>query len=174
MEARAALRDDYVRPFRLAGTRVRGRLVRLGPEVARILDRHAYPDAAAEVLGESLAIAAALAQSLKAGGIFTLQVEGDGAIRRLVADIDATGLMRGFAGFDGEAGEAEAAPRSAPAIWRSHSIRRTAASATRASSSWRRAALRSPCCTISASRSRSTPASRPPAAGAAGPGARRR
>jgi len=107
MEARAALRDDYVRPFRLAGTRVRGRLVRLGPEVARILDRHAYPDAAAEVLGESLAIAAALAQSLKAGGIFTLQVEGDGAIRRLVADIDATGLMRGFAGFDGEAGPAE-------------------------------------------------------------------
>ena len=109
MEARAALRDDYVRPFRLAGTRVRGRLVRLGPEVARILDRHAYPDAAAEVLGESLAIAAALAQSLKAGGIFTLQVEGDGAIRRLVADIDATGLMRGFAGFDGEA-EAGGAP----------------------------------------------------------------
>ncbi len=108
MEARAALRDDYVRPFRLAGTRVRGRLVRLGPEVARILDRHAYPDAAAEVLGESLAIAAALSQSLKAGGIFTLQVEGDGAIRRLVADIDATGLMRGFAGFDGEAGPAEA------------------------------------------------------------------
>ena len=108
MEARAALRDDYVRPFRLAGTRVRGRLVRLGPEVARILDRHAYPDAAAEVLGESLAIAAALAQSLKAGGIFTLQVEGDGAIRRLVADIDATGLMRGFAGFDGAAGRAEA------------------------------------------------------------------
>ena len=108
MEARAALRDDYVRPFRLAGTRVRGRLVRLGPEVARILDRHAYPDAAAAVLGEALAIAAALAQSLKAGGIFTLQVEGDGAIRRLVADIDATGLMRGFAGFDGEAGPAEA------------------------------------------------------------------
>jgi len=108
MEARAALRDDYVRPFRLAGTRVRGRLVRLGPEVARILDRHAYPDAAAAVLGEALAIAAALAQSLKAGGIFTLQVEGDGAIRRLVADIDATGLMRGFAGFDSAAGPAQA------------------------------------------------------------------
>ena len=108
MEARAALRDDYVRPFRLAGTRVRGRLVRLGPEIARILDRHAYPDAAAAVLGESLAIAAALSQSLKAGGIFTLQVEGDGAIRRLVADIDATGIMRGFAGFDGAAGRAEA------------------------------------------------------------------
>ena len=102
MEARAALRDDYVRPFRLAGTRVRGRLVRLGPEVARILDRHGYPDAQAEVLGEALAIAAALSQSLKADGIFTLQVEGKGPIRRLVADIDASGLMRGFAGFGGE------------------------------------------------------------------------
>ncbi len=106
MEARAGLRDDYVRPFRLAGTRVRGRLVRLGPEIARILDRHAYPDAAAEALGEALAIAAALSQSLKADGVFTLQVEGDGAVRRLVADIDSTGLMRGFAGFEGEAGPA--------------------------------------------------------------------
>ena len=108
----AALRDDYVRPFRLAGTRVRGRLVRLGPEVAQILDRHAYPDPAAEILGESLAVAAALSQSLKADGIFTLQVEGDGPIRRLVADIDASGLMRGFAGFDGEAGPAEASGAS--------------------------------------------------------------
>ncbi len=108
MEARAALRDDYVRPFRLGGTRVRGRLVRLGPEVARILERHAYPDPAAAVLGESLAIAAALSQSLKADGVFTLQVEGDGAIRRLVADIDASGLMRGFAGFDGGASSGEA------------------------------------------------------------------
>ncbi|MCY4502667.1 MAG: Hsp33 family molecular chaperone HslO, partial [Alphaproteobacteria bacterium] len=72
MDGQAAFRDDYVRPFRLGGTRVRGRLVRLGPEVAQILDRHAYPDAQAEVLGESLAIAAALSQSLKAEGIFTL------------------------------------------------------------------------------------------------------
>ena len=101
MEPRAALRDDYVRPFRLAGARVRGRLVRLGPEVARILDRRAYPEAAAAALGESLAVAAALSQPLKAGGVFTLQVEGSGPVRRLVADIDASGLMRGFAGFDG-------------------------------------------------------------------------
>ncbi len=102
MDGQAAFRDDYVRPFRLGGTRVRGRLVRLGPEVARILDRHGYPDAQAEVLGEALAIAAALSQSLKADGVFTLQVEGKGPISRLVADIDASGLMRGFAGFDGE------------------------------------------------------------------------
>ncbi len=107
MEARAALRDDYVRPFRLAGTRVRGRLVRLGPEIDRILDRHAYPDPAAHALGEALAIAAALSQSLKANGVFTLQVEGDGPVRRLVADIDSTGLMRGFAGFEDGAGPAQ-------------------------------------------------------------------
>ena len=90
MEPRAALRDDYVRPFRLAGARVRGRLARLGPEVARILDRRAYPEPAAAALGESLAVAAALSQPLKAGGVFTLQVEGSGPVRRLVADIDAS------------------------------------------------------------------------------------
>ncbi len=100
MDGQAAFRDDYVRPFRLGKTQVRGRLVRLGAEVARILDRHAYPDAAAQVLGESLAIAASLSHALKAEGIFTLQVEGSGPVGRLVADIDASGLMRGFAGFD--------------------------------------------------------------------------
>ena len=108
MESRAAPRDDYVRPFRLAGTRVRGRLVRLGPAVAQILDRHAYPDPAAALLGESLAIAAALSQSLKVDGVFTLQVESDGPLRRLVADIDASGLMRGFVGLDAELPSAEA------------------------------------------------------------------
>ena len=107
MEARTALRDDYVRPFRLAGSRVRGRLVRLGPEIAQILDRHAYPGPACHVLGEALAIAAALSQSLKADGVFTLQVEGGGPVRRLVADVDATGTMRGFAGFERGAGWAE-------------------------------------------------------------------
>ena len=110
MEARAAFRDNYVRPFRLAGSRVRGRLVRLGPEIARILDRHAYPDVAALALGESLAIAAALAQSLKADGVFTLQVEGNGPVHRLVADLDTTGLMRGFAGFEGEASPPGSSP----------------------------------------------------------------
>ena len=109
MDGQAAFRDDYVRPFRLGGTRVRGRLVRLGPEIARILERHAYPEAAARVLGESLAIAASLSHALKAEGIFTLQVEGSGPVSRLVADIDATGLMRGFAGFDEGALPADAA-----------------------------------------------------------------
>ncbi len=99
MDGQAAFRDDYVRPFRLGGTRVRGRLVRLGPEVAQILDRHAYPDAAAAVLGEALAIAAALSHALRSEGVFTLQIEAGGPVTRLVADIEATGLMRGFAGF---------------------------------------------------------------------------
>ncbi len=100
MSGRATLRDDYVRPFRLAGARVRGRLARLGPELDGLLGRHEYPEAVAAVLGEALAVAAALAHSLKAGGVFTLQVEAAGPVRRLVADIDASGLMRGFAGFD--------------------------------------------------------------------------
>jgi len=112
VDGQAAFRDDYVRPFRLGQTQVRGRLVRLGAELARLLDRHAYPDAAAETLGESLAIAAALSHALKAEGVFTLQVEGSGPVGRLVADIDASGLMRGFAGFEDGAWPEEA--RRAP------------------------------------------------------------
>ena len=98
--AASAFRDDYVRPYRLAGSTLRGRLVRLGPALDTILRRHAYPDTVSRAVGEAAALSAALAQSLDFNGVFTLQISGDGPIGTLIADVDSSGLMRGYAGFD--------------------------------------------------------------------------
>lgn len=99
--------DDLIQPFQIDRSKLRGRLVRLGPALDAILRRHAYPEAVATLLGESVTLAATLADALKFDGVFTLQMKGDGPVRLLVADV-ATGSraeppghrnLRGFAQF---------------------------------------------------------------------------
>lgn len=94
------LTDDLVLPFTIGETRLKGRLVRVGPLLDRILGQHAYPEAVAGMLGEAIVLAAALARALKYDGIFTLQTKGDGPVRLLVADITAKGHMRAYAQYD--------------------------------------------------------------------------
>jgi len=94
--------DDLIQPFKIEGQDVRGRLVRLGPLVDTVLGRHQYPPAVANLLAEMLAMAAALAATLKYEGVFTLQTKGDGPVRLLVADVTSGGDMRGYAQFDDE------------------------------------------------------------------------
>src|SRR5258707_14892981 len=69
--------DDIVLPFQIAPSELRGRLVRLGPAGDTILRRHAYSTPVATTLAEMVAIAAALAVTLKNDGVFTIQVKGD-------------------------------------------------------------------------------------------------
>jgi molecular chaperone Hsp33 len=92
--------DDLVQPFQIDPFGLRGRLVRLGPLLDEILTRHAYPEPVAAMLGEAIALAAALAGALKYDGIFTLQTKGDGPIHLLVADIASDGAVRGYAQYD--------------------------------------------------------------------------
>ena len=75
-------------------------MVRLGPAVDAILSRHDYPRPVAHALAEMVAMAAALAGSLKYDGVFTLQIKGDGPVRLMVADVTNAGEMRGYAQFD--------------------------------------------------------------------------
>jgi len=89
--------DDLVQPFQIDTFQLRGRLVRLGPLLDEILTRHAYPEPVAAMLGEAIALAAALARALKYEGVFTLQTKGDGPIPMLVADITTSGAIRGYA-----------------------------------------------------------------------------
>ncbi|MFY7776714.1 MAG: Hsp33 family molecular chaperone HslO [Elstera sp.] len=92
--------DDQTLPFFLQKATVRGRIVRLGPSFNEIVTRHAYPEPVAALLGEALAVAAALAGALKFEGVFTLQAKSDGAVRMLVADVTHSGHMRGYAQVD--------------------------------------------------------------------------
>jgi molecular chaperone Hsp33 len=92
--------DDLVQPFRLDPYALRGRLVRLGPALDRILSQHDYPESVAALLGEAIALAVVLAGALKYDGVFTLQTKGDGAIRLMVADVSTAGAVRGYAQYD--------------------------------------------------------------------------
>jgi molecular chaperone Hsp33 len=91
---------DRVLPFQLDALGVRGRLVRLGPALDEVIERHGYPLAVARPLAESMVLCAMLATSLKYDGIFTLQISGDGPIKLLVTDLTSDGALRGYAQFD--------------------------------------------------------------------------
>jgi molecular chaperone Hsp33 len=111
--------DDLVQPFQIDAPGLRGRLVRLGASVDEVLSRHDYPEPVARLLGETLALTAALSGALKYDGVFSLQTKGDGPIRMMVADITSSGAMRGYAAFDesalaGALATTAGAPISAP------------------------------------------------------------
>ncbi len=118
------MEDDLIQPFRIDPFALRGRLVRLGPTVDRILSQHDYPEPVAAVLGEAVALAVVLAGALKYDGIFTLQTKGDGPIRLIVADVSTEGAVRGYAQYDasrvGDAAPAEASPPVPPLIGRGY------------------------------------------------------
>jgi molecular chaperone Hsp33 len=93
---------SIVRPFQLEGSNVRGKLVRLGAAYAEILAAHEYPPVVAELLGETLALSAALSTSLKYDGTFILQTSSDGPVRMLIADVTSAGGMRAYARYRAE------------------------------------------------------------------------
>lgn len=99
----AAADDDSVLPFQIDALGARGRIVRLAATVDTVLHRHDYPDPVAALLGEAMALGAALASSLKYDGVFTLQIKGDGPVRLLVVDLTTAGVLRGYAQFDAAA-----------------------------------------------------------------------
>src|SRR5260370_22140279 len=105
--------DDLVQPFRIDPFALRGRLVRLGPAIDRILSQHDYPEPVAAMLGEAITLAVVLAGALKYDGIFTLQTKGDGPIRMMVADVSTEGALRGYAQYDEAKLKAALAPARA-------------------------------------------------------------
>ena len=98
--ARVPPGDDMILPFLLEVPDLRGRLVRLGPELDRIITRHDYPEPVAQLLAEMLALTCLLAGMLKFEGVFTLQTKGDGPLPLMVCDITSDGVLRGYAKVD--------------------------------------------------------------------------
>jgi molecular chaperone Hsp33 len=94
--------DDLVTAFQIEGQPVRGRLVRLGAAVEEVINRHDYPEAVANLLGEACALAALVGASLKFEGRLILQAQGDGPVAYVVADYDTTGALRGYCRYDAE------------------------------------------------------------------------
>ena len=102
VDALSALADDTVLPFAVEELDVRGRVVRLGPAVDTMLQRHGYPEPVARVLGEAAVLTILLGSSLKFDGRFQLQTKTDGAIDMLVVDFEAPDKLRGYARFNAD------------------------------------------------------------------------
>ncbi len=92
--------DDIVTPFEVAKLDLRGRVVRLGPVVDEILDKHGYPPPVAKLVGEAVVLAVMLGSALKIDGRFILQTQTDGPVRMLVVDFTTPGKVRACARFD--------------------------------------------------------------------------
>ena len=99
-------RDDIVLPFQIEGLGIRGRVVRLGPLVDRVLRQHDYPEPVSRILGEALALTAMIGSALKFEGRFTFQTQCKGPVHMLVADYETPdsehphGRLRGYAQMD--------------------------------------------------------------------------
>src|SRR5512144_1334943 len=96
----AAAADDTVMPFEVSALDLRGRVVRLGPVVDEILDKHDYPQPVAKLLGEAIVLTVMLGTALKFEGRFILQTQADGPVRMLVVDFTAPSKVRACARFD--------------------------------------------------------------------------
>lgn len=92
--------DDSVLPFEVAKLDLRGRVVRLGPTVDRIIESHAYPPPVAKLVGEAVVLTVMLGSALKIDGRFILQTQSDGPVRMLVVDFTTPGKVRACARFD--------------------------------------------------------------------------
>lgn len=98
----AAPKDDFAAAFQIEGWPVRGRLVRLGEAIDKVLSAHAYPEPVAALLGEACVLAAIVGSALKFDGRLIVQAQGDGPVRYVVADYGTDGCLRGFCRFDPE------------------------------------------------------------------------
>lgn len=97
--------DDFILPFQVGETAVRGRVVRLARVADEILSAHGFDDAVSQLVGEALAMVAMAGASLKFDGKLIFQAQGDGPVSMVVADYSADGALRATAKPAGETGD---------------------------------------------------------------------
>jgi molecular chaperone Hsp33 len=91
---------DQVRRFLLEEFPVRGQLVQLESSWAALREHARYPEPVRDLLGQAVAAAVLLASTLKFEGGLTLQMQGSGAVRLLVAQCTHDFRIRAVAHYD--------------------------------------------------------------------------
>jgi molecular chaperone Hsp33 len=87
--------------FTIPSRHARGRIVRLGPVLDRIIGAHAYPPAIERLLSEALVLAALFGALLKdETGQMTLQAQTEGGVIDLLVCDYRSGELRGYVQFD--------------------------------------------------------------------------
>jgi molecular chaperone Hsp33 len=92
--------DNFILPFQLESSHIRGRILRLGSVLDDILNPHHFTEELGRLTAENAVLAAMLSFMLKYDGIFMLQAQGDGPVRMLLADVTSAGEIRATARFD--------------------------------------------------------------------------
>ena len=93
---------DHTQRFLFDDTDVRGELVGLGESYRHVLAKHPYPQPVAQLLGELLAAASLLINTLKFDGLLVLQVRSSGPVPLLMVECSSGGELRGIARYHAE------------------------------------------------------------------------
>lgn len=96
------MQTDYVQRFLFEDLDIRGRLVCLTEAWQRMLDGRDYPEDIAHLLGHTTALNVLLGANQKGAGRVTLQVQGSGPVKLLVADCTAELQIGGMAAYERE------------------------------------------------------------------------
>lgn len=91
------LSEDLVLPFMIESSSLSGRFVRLGTSIHNIISGHRYPEIVSKLLGELVVLSAMVGTMLKFNGIFSIQIQGSGAVPFLASDYTSAGDLRGYA-----------------------------------------------------------------------------
>ncbi|HEX8956093.1 MAG TPA: Hsp33 family molecular chaperone HslO [Burkholderiaceae bacterium] len=92
-----SIKVDTLQKFLFEEAPVRGELVEISDAWKQVLARRDYPAPVKAVLGEMMAAAALLSANLKFDGAIVMQIHGDGPVRLLVVECDATLNLRAMA-----------------------------------------------------------------------------
>src|SRR5512132_687992 len=93
--------SDALARFVFERSAVRGAVVSLDDACRDILGCHPYPPALKRAMAELLAAATLLSSTLKFKGTLIVQLQGDGPVRLLVVECDATLTLRATAQWTG-------------------------------------------------------------------------
>lgn len=96
------MQTDYVQRFLFENLDIRGRLVCLTGAWQRMLDGRGYPEDIVTLLGHTTALNVLLGANQKGAGRVTLQVQGTGPVKLLVADCTSELRIRGMAHYQRE------------------------------------------------------------------------
>ncbi len=93
---------DSLQRFLFENVAVRGEIVRLEDSFTTIMLQHQYPRVIQKILGEMLVAACLLSASIKLKGRITVQFQGKGNVRLLLAQSNHELQIRGLAQWEGE------------------------------------------------------------------------
>ncbi len=92
--------SDRTTRFLFENTAIRGELTQLDDSLKEVLKKHPYPESIQVLIGQFMAAAAMLSDTLKFNGTLSLQVKGSGQVRTLMAECRNNRALRAIAQYN--------------------------------------------------------------------------